>query len=148
MGFRLLDDAYNEYSSKSWKKPPGQTLDEYDRWYLTAKNILEIDLDFIRPKDYEKLNRLYNPGSSSAAAAAAAAFAAHSPDMFLDDSIDNYELESNILQYSCFDFDENLDFMAAIKSTNFIVKNGKIEFPPPNTNNNNITNSTKSKCNL
>lgn len=97
-------------------KEQNYQVEQYDDWCHTARSILDLDVQYMSSKDYNKFNIetsfdiLFNEDST-----------------LEDDLDDDVNLDDMPIQTITIDPNDQ-EIIAALKSNNLAIKNGKLEF--------------------
>lgn len=111
--YRQIEGVERGFPSQKWSK---DYLKHYDDWCFTARNILDIDVQYMSSKDYNKFNPKVD-----------ILFKEEDYSFGMDDnSEEDFELDEDL--EPCLTIENNQELIAALKSNNIVIKNGKLEY--------------------
>lgn len=114
--YRQLEGMEDGLQPNLWSK--SYFLEHYDDWCFTARNILDIDVQYMSSKDYDKFKPKFD-----------FIFNRNKEEDFIFGMDDNMEedfgLDEDVVPLT---IENNQELIAALKSSNIIIKNGKLEY--------------------
>lgn len=126
--YRQLE-GINDMHALCWTQSPVM-MEHYDDWYMTARSILDIDVAYMNSTDYNKFNmENYDYSFDYFLSRKKPRFMINLDNNFDDDDL---ELDDDFIPLEAITIDPSLELnqelIAALKSNNLVLKNGKLEY--------------------